>query len=128
MSCAGNYRFNNNRYGQNSAPVKLIRFSHPVQTTQFVDEEALIDSGSSVTFIPKSIVDTLALKEIDRRQVRDFEGNARPKPVYVVKVSCDTLTFTIQVIETDAYPIIGRDIINQFETKLDGPHQRWGMQ
>jgi len=130
LSCAGNYRFNNNKYGHNPAPVKLIRFSHPTITTQFVDDEALIDSGSSITLIPKNIAETLGLQEIDRRQIRDFEGkiSSELKPVYVVQVSCDTITHTIQVIETDGIPIIGRDIMNQLETRLIGTRQTWSMQ
>ena len=81
MSCSGNYKFNANLYGSNPAPVKLIRFTNPISATQFVDLESLVDSGATVTMIPKDVAQNLALQEIDRRPVRDYEGNTRLKPV-----------------------------------------------
>ena len=107
--------------------MKLLRFSHPVYDTQFVDEEALLDSGASATMITKKIAENLALQEIDRRVVVDFDGNEYEKSVYVVKVSCDSVVNVVEVLETDVQPILGRDILNQFEVKLNGPQQRWEM-
>lgn len=127
MSCSGVYRFDANLYGSNPAPVKLIRFTNPIITTHFVDLEALVDSGSTVTMIPKDIAQDLALQEIDRRLVRDYEGVSRLSPVYVVEVSCDTFTQRVEAVETKGIPIIGRDVMNGLEVILDGPHQRWVM-
>ena len=127
MSCNGRYS-GQSRYGSTLAPVRNVRFTNPVYTTQFVDKEALIDSGASGTMISKDIAAKLALVEIRKSKSYDYEGNFTGiKPVYVVTVSCDNLSHNVEAVETNGFPIIGRDIINTLQLTLRGPQQRWEM-
>jgi len=127
LSCSGRY-IRRPKYGSTLAPVRTVRFTNPVYTTQFVEREALIDSGASGTLIPRDIASDLALVEIRKSMTRDYQGNSLGKePVYVVRVTCDNLTHDVEAIETPGFPIIGRDILNQLQTTLRGPQQRWEM-
>ena len=127
MSCNGRYS-GQKRYGSTLAPVRNVRFTNPVYITQFVDREALIDSGASGTMIPKDIAEELALVEIRKSDSYDYEGNFKgSKPVYVVTVLCDNLSHNVEAIETNGSPIISRDILNTLQLTLQGPQQRWEM-
>ena len=127
MSCNGRYS-GQRIYGSNVAPVKKIRFTNPQYTTQFVDTEAIIDSGASGTMIPKDVAEELALLEIRKSDSYDYEGKSTGrKPVYVVIVSCDNISKNVQAVETNGMPILGRDILNTLQLTLRGPQQRWEM-
>jgi len=127
LSCNGRYS-GQRVYGSSVAPVKKVRFTNPQYITQFVDTEALIDSGASGTMIPKDVAEELALLEIRKSDSYDFEGNHKGrKPVYVVTVSCDNLSQNVQAVETNGIPIIGRDILNTLQLTLRGPQQHWEM-
>jgi len=127
LSCNGRYT-RNARYGSNLAPVRQVKFFNPIVDTHFAERESLIDSGASATFIPADVADELALVELRRSPVFDFQGNpVGTKPVYVVTITCDTLSHNVQAIETDGFPIIGRDILNTLDLTLRGTQQRWEM-
>jgi len=127
LSCSGGY-IRNTSYGSTNAPVKKVSFSNPINPTRPVEQEALLDSGASGTFIPRSVADELALQKIRMSKTYDFQGNfTGEKPVYVVTVSCDSMINNVEAIETDGFAIIGRDILNTIIFTLNARRNSWDM-
>lgn len=127
MSCNGRYT-RQQKYGDTLAPVKLVRFLNPLNELNFVEIEALLDSGASATFIPKKVAEDLALVEMRKSPTYDYQRKSTGlKPVYAVIVSCDSMSNVVEAIETDGFPIIGRDVLNTTQLTLNGPQQRWAM-
>ena len=91
-----------------------------------IEDDALIDSGASGTFIPRTIADNLGLIPNNFVPVQDFEGTITgQRGVYTVKVELGTEIFTLRAIETNGYSIVGRDILNKHKTLLQGIQQKW---
>lgn len=126
MSTEGSY---STKTSKKAYPAANIRFIHPVYEEQFVEVEALIDSGASGTLIPESIVEQLALQPINRATMRDYQGKVvGEKSVYHIKVIIDSLEFYVDVAETEGFAIIGRDVLNKITTTLKGVQQKWMME
>jgi hypothetical protein len=88
---------------------------------------ALIDSGADGSAIPRSLIDSLHLHQVDEILVGAYDDEEKDlvlQPVYSVHLTIPTLKPTlVEVIPKDSqdYAIIGRDIINQWLLTLDGP-------
>lgn len=89
-------------------------------------KKALIDTGSFITIIPKSLVESLKLEV--RGKVKEVYGfntqkeDASDYDAYFVHVTIGSITFELlKVISEDQpYVLIGRDLINLWHLKLDG--------
>ncbi len=127
MSCSGGF-VKKPSLGSTIAPVKKISFFNPMYLTRPVEREALLDSGASGTMIPEDVAEELALEKIKMAKTYDYKGTfTGEKPVYVVTVSCDSMTNNVEAIETPGIAIIGRDILNTIKFSLDARRNRWEM-
>ena len=107
------------------APVLEIFLSSPgVAVSPPTPVEALIDSGSDITAIPRKFVEQLQLKLVDQLPAAGYEGVGSEKlaDVYSVKVFIrDVGDYIIRVISCNYdYAFIGRDLINSWELFLHG--------
>lgn len=91
---------------------------------------ALIDTGADATFIPEGIVKNLNLRRITKRPalVRGLGKGYSYR--YVVDISFSGFSSpkmpVLELPDPDLqFPIIGRDIMNRFIIKLDGPNQNF---
>lgn len=84
---------------------------------------ALVDSGADGSQIPDVTAQALGLQQIDTQTVIDANGNSQDRPVYVVNAEFEGFTFDfVEVVGSD-YPIalVGRDVLNELITTLNGP-------
>lgn len=110
-------------------PNAKIKFTHPKIPTLFQETEALIDSGSGVTLIPKQMAIDLDLKPSNYRRIRDFQRkHTELKPVYPILVTIGNFEELMEVYETDGNSIIGRDVLNRYKTTLFGKQQKWEIE
>lgn len=107
------------------APALIVEFKWMGRSESLF---ALIDTGADAIFIPEGIVKNLDLCPIRKRPVQgvgkgyayryavdiSFSGFSSPK-MPVLELPDPSLQF----------PIIGRDIMNRFIVKLDGPNQNF---
>lgn len=116
------------KFQRKAYPQAKIKFIHPAYSQYFEEVDALIDSGASGTCIPKVIATKLGLKATNTTAVEDFEKKkSSPRNVYAVKVSINSSEYFVNAVETDAYAIVGRDIMNTLTTTLKGVQQNWEM-
>ncbi len=125
MIASGTY---GTKFQRKAYPQAKIRFIHPAFPQYFEEVDALIDSGASGTCIPKVIANKLGLKATNTTTVDDFENKKSPtKNVYAVKISINSSEYIVNAVETNAYAIVGRDIMNTLTTALKGVQQKWDM-
>ena len=84
-----------------------------------------IDTGSFITAIPVSKLESVSARKVDFLPVVDFKGNRSLAPVYEVKLELSDLVLPcVRVIGLNsAYALLGLDILNQLLATLDGPRR-----
>lgn len=98
-------------------------------TGETVQLRGQIDTGSSISAIPLSIVQSMGLTPGDFMDVRGFERAVRRVPIFVVTLKIDTFI----LINAEAVGIeredmlIGRDVLEQFILTLDGKQKMFTM-
>ena len=108
------------------APALIVEFKWMGRSESLF---ALIDTGADATFIPEGIVKNLDLRPITKRPV-PIQGGKGYAYRYVVDISFSGFSSPkMPVYELPGldlqFPIIGRDIMNRFIIKLDGPNQNF---
>ncbi len=108
------------------APMAMVELR--TREKSLPDVPMLIDSGSDMSFLPRSSVTQLGLQSDKQRryQVMAFDGS----PGVAESVLCD-LVFLGQlyrgvylILEGD-YGILGRDVLNHVSLVLEGPRLKW---
>jgi len=86
---------------------------------------ALIDTGADGTVIPWSSIERLNLQQVDQAEVKGYDQkDFSLLPVFSVHLTIpglDSLIVRVVPKESDDYAIIGRDVINKWLLKLNGP-------
>lgn len=109
------------------APFLEVSFLTPIPLNikNSIISHAMIDSGASMTVIPKWIVDKLELKYIYKINVIGFTGESEPY-VYPILINIESLgDFITEAITWDKeYALIGRDLLNKWLVLLNGPDKK----
>jgi predicted aspartyl protease len=116
------------KYSKNfnpSAPVIEISISAPFSKVS-ISSAAIVDSGADITVIPERIIAQLKLRRVDSLLASGFGKGVMESSVYSVILSiagilepkiCRILGWN------DDYALIGRDLLNQLITVLNGPNE-----
>ena len=116
------YRYSEDpKYGSMPAPVLPLKIGPPYGSPT-TEVEALVDSGASCCCIPLEMVGKLNLP-VHRRNVPTNTAGGKVKfDVYGVIVGIEGKTYCLPVLGLNLpFAIVGRDILNSYEVKLDGP-------
>lgn len=111
------------------APVVLVELRSPDSPNIPNPERlpALIDSGADGSAIPRVLIDSLRLGQVDEIIAGGYDDEEEDlvlQPVYSVHLTIPPLKpILAEVIPKDSggYAIIGRNIINDWLLTLDGP-------
>ena len=110
------------------APVVNLRIHHEASEETL---EALVDSGADLTCIPEKVAAVLELQPISILLVAGADGRSENRLVYRAhsitfeSISLVNLAVIGMPIE---YGIIGRDLMNRFVFRLDGPSLRFSIE
>ena len=92
-----------------------------------VSEIALLDTGSDITTITDRAVRTLGLNPIGEITVSGATGSSAQKRLYRADLHFFGIRYrnhALTLLNT-SYMLIGRDILNEWITTLDGPKLRF---
>ena len=89
----------------------------------------LLDTGSDITALPATFVDTLQLYPIGRLRLEGVDASTQPVLTYAVHLTIGGVSIPrLEVILTGLdFAVIGRDILNRFYLLLRGPDQSFDL-
>lgn len=89
----------------------------------------LLDTGSDITAVPATFVDTLQLYPIGRLRLEGVDATTQTVLTYAVHLTIGGVSVPrVEVILTGRdFAVIGRDILNRFYLLLRGPEQSFDL-
>ncbi len=91
---------------------------------QIERREALVDSGSDNTTLPKDMCDTLGLRRVDDLPVEDGRSTSRQDRYAALIALAEGQFRYCAILRWDRpYALLGRDMLNNWKLVLDGPRQ-----
>ncbi len=110
-----------NRHLEPPAPFVDVTVAHPI-TGQQLPLPAKLDTGADLSAIPISAVEQLRLLPVRTISVTGYSGNVLPVLTYALALNLAEARFRIEVIAiAEPYVLLGRDVLNYFYTRLNGP-------
>lgn len=107
------------------APIIEISVSAPF-SKDAISLTALIDSGADITVIPERIIARLKLRHVDSLLASGFGKGVVEASVYSAILSIEGILRSkiYRILGwSDDYALIGRDLLNQLITVLNGPSE-----
>jgi predicted aspartyl protease len=114
------------RYNQTAeppAPFLDLVLRHPEKSTQSVPITAKVDTGADISAIPESVIAQLELPMTGKLIVQGYDGRLLDVSTYAAHIEIDSARFKVyEVVAThEPYALLGRDILNYFYVRLNGP-------
>lgn len=105
------------------APFLDLIVHHPQASSESRTVAAKLDTGADVSAIPQQIAEELALIPVRTIVVEGYDGTKTTIDTYIVIVQIGKTRFrNVEVILIpDDHALLGRDLLNFFYTKLNGP-------
>ena len=84
---------------------------------------AKIDTGASITVIPRSLARELELYPFDKRLVWGFRGTPSVELTFPVDITVEghVVEFVEVILDEEGDFLLGRDVLNQLVLVLNGP-------
>ena len=108
---------------------------HPLSGGGDFQDEAVIDSGSDYTWVPHGVAAQYGwtIGEVDPVQIDTIGADTREADRILARVKIWNHEFVVSVCELwpeskITYPLIGRDILREFVTTLDGPQRKLSLE
>lgn len=119
---AVNFFYNYNRQIDPPAPFVNIVVQSPKARTIFVNNPALIDPGAGCSVITPQMAEQLQPPRTGTIHVSGYKGKGEFTALYRVNIEIHNWVFreVEVIIGDDNYAIIGRDILNHFDLRLNG--------
>ncbi|MEA1964494.1 MAG: hypothetical protein U9O41_05130 [Candidatus Aerophobetes bacterium] len=117
------YLYDNHHYNP-PAPVLPITMHVPGDSTKQVTTEALVDTGTDITCLPRALINALSAECASSYNVFGINGvSIGFANSYFLEFEITT-TKIVEVIAVGDEPILGRNLINEFALQLHGPTQK----
>lgn len=94
------------------------------------DVEVLLDTGSDITLLPKTALDSLDFPPEFGTKISlvAFDGSVTEYDIYELQIDFMGLRFTGKYCAIDdPIGILGRDVLNKVSLLLDGPNLEWDI-
>lgn len=107
------------------APFVNVDILHPSNPAASTTRSAQIDSGADRTLVPKSVATQLGLLRVGEIQILGITGVVQAVPLYqvVLRMGVWSITLKVATHDADQFVVLGRDMLNLFYLKLNGPDQ-----
>jgi predicted aspartyl protease len=110
-------------YDSPALPVVEIQVSALIENGVVLTRRALVDSGADATIIPLRDLEKMSARKIDTRRLRVIGGVSYRVDIYEVTLAFGPYRVPKIFAVADRQNrevILGRDVLNQFTTTLDG--------
>ncbi|MCB0153247.1 MAG: hypothetical protein KDF65_00525 [Anaerolineae bacterium] len=105
------------------APFVDLIIRHPDDLSQMTGLKAKIDTAADISAIPATLITQLGLPLVSKLLVEGYDGIPTYVATYGARFEIEQSRFTSQEIIAipETYALLGRDILNYFYLKLNGP-------
>ncbi len=105
------------------APVLAVEVANPMRPRRRQSVSALIDTGSDITALPATLVNSLRLSSTGRLRLEGVESRSRWVVTYSVQVTVADVTIARLKVVPVAFEfgVLGRDALKSFHILLNGP-------
>jgi hypothetical protein len=113
------------------APIAKIALRSIVTGERIKDVLMLLDTGSDVSLLPRSLVKSLKIEPLQNESFRleGFDGSQTSAEVFYLQVIFLGKRFTGKYCVIDEkIGILGRDVLNQVSILFDGVNLEWKAQ
>jgi len=119
-------RFDTRRFSPPAA-VGNIKLQNPRKKSPVKVVEVQLDSGADMTCLPKESIESFSNLTYSMVRVKGYSGESQVCRTYFIDIIFNGYIFKyVQVIPIeDEIGFLGRDILNQLKTVLDGPKLKW---
>ena len=111
------------------APMAQVTIANVVQRRRHRNAAALLDTGSDITAIPRSLASEIQIYPIGRIRLEDVQAQTQKALTYAVQLTVvDLIIPRLEVILTGLdYVILGRDVLNCLYMLLNGPEAAFDL-
>jgi predicted aspartyl protease len=104
------------------APMVNVIVRSPENANVFDTSPGLVDTGADYTAITPKIFEKLAPLRVGSVYVESFRGEGDVQLLYSVNIEIHEWLFSHVpvIIGSDDYVIVGRDLLNKFDLRLNG--------
>jgi hypothetical protein len=116
------YRYNTQL--QPPAPFIHLLLRNPADGNELPNVPAQIDTAADRTVLPQALVQDLGLAQIGTMLIGGLGGITYSLPTYVVLVGIHDLAVQpVKIVASadEAWPLLGRDLLNAVRLTLNGP-------
>lgn len=85
---------------------------------------ALVDSGADLCVVPAALARQLDLPLTDVLRVAGVGGALRSATVHAAQIELDGVRELVEVVALGEEMLIGRNLLNSFVARLDGPQEQ----
>lgn len=119
-----NYHYDNQHYNP-PAPVLPITVRAPGNSMKHITTDALVDTGADMTCLPRALINALGAERASTYNVVGINGVLiGPADSYFLEFEIAATKTTKKLVEVIAVAdelILGRNLINEFKLRLNGP-------
>ena len=101
-------------------PVLTLRLASPPGGAG-VGLIAVVDTGADMTLVPEPVARILGLPVISQIRVAGVTGTAERADVFAAAIELAGTHLLVEVVAFGKETIVGRDLLNRFDLRLDGP-------
>lgn len=107
------------------APMLRITIRNLSDNTRHITGDALVDTGADITCVPRAIISTVGGEPVSTYHIIGIgESHVGPANSYFLEFEVGTVKSFVEAIAIGDELILGRNIINEFVLKLDGPNNK----
>lgn len=107
------------------APFVNVDILHPSNPALSEQRSAQVDSGADRTLIPTAVATRLGLIQSGQLQIVGISGVIQTVPLFqsIIRLGQWSVTLKVATHSLDEFVVLGRDVLNLFYIKLNGPDQ-----
>jgi len=99
--------------------VKVTNFKDPSKS---IEIEAIIDTGATMSVLPKDLIQKLGLEKIDEVNVRYADNSVKRKEVYgwvILEIAGRKAVFDVLAENEGAQPLIGQIVLERLDLVIE---------